>query len=296
MIRHLVIDERAAGERLDVVLAARLDTSRSRVQDWLRQGLITVDGVVRRASYLVSAGERCEVADEPAPEQPAAPPQLPIVYEDDDMVVVNKPAGLSVHGGNGRSHEATVADFARTISSDPDPERPGIVHRLDRDTSGLLVIAKSAEAKAKLQQQWQNRGVKKTYVALVVGRLEPPAAVIDLPLDRDPAHPTRRRAMTTGRPAVTRYETIASYPGYTYLRAFPETGRTHQLRVHLATLGHPIAGDIIYGPKVRPLGLMRQFLHASALELTTPSGQPLKLTCELPADLLAVRTAVARRL
>ena len=178
-----------------------------------------------------------------------------------------------------------MADFARLHTTDPDPDRPGIVHRLDRDTSGLVVLAKHPDAKSYLQQQFSSRSVHKTYLALVVGHLKPAEAVINLPLGRDPAHPLRRAVAPGGRAAVTRYRTLTSFPGYSLLEANPETGRTHQIRVHLASLGHPVAGDTTYGPPKRPLGLKRQFLHASKLNLATPSGQKLELESPLPLDL-----------
>jgi 23S rRNA pseudouridine1911/1915/1917 synthase len=222
-------------------------------------------------------------------------PDLPIVYEDDDILVVDKPAGIAAHHGSGTHGQPTLADFARAHTTDPDPDRPGIVHRLDRDTSGLMVIAKSAEAKLAMQKQFAGRSVHKTYRLLAVGRLEPEEAIINLPLDRDPAHPLRRAVVASGRDAVTRYRTIGNYPGYTLVEAFPETGRTHQIRVHFAAVGHPVAGDTLYGAPIHSLGLKRQFLHAAALEFDAPSGQHLRLTSELPADLAKVLRELEER-
>jgi 23S rRNA pseudouridine1911/1915/1917 synthase len=288
-MRHeLTVPAGAAAERLDVFLAAALGESRSQVQRWLKAGQVQVNGSVARASYEPVAGDQVVVEPAIAAVAPAAAPELPIVYEDADLLVIDKPAGLAVHGGNGRAGEPTVAEALRGRTTDPDPDRPGIVHRLDRDTSGLLVVAKSAAAKAQLQAQWRERQVAKTYLALVVGRLQSAEAVINLPLDRDPAHPTRRHVSPGGRPAITHYRTLAEYPGYTYVEARPETGRTHQLRVHFAALGHPIAGDVVYGPPKRPVGLMRQFLHATALSLVAPNGRRLELHSPLPADLSTV--------
>lgn len=292
MNRHLTVEERAAGTRLDVHVAAELAVSRTLVQRWLKAGGVQVNGRPARANYLVAAGDKISVTSFEVTVPRAAALELPVVYEDADLVVVDKPAGLAVHGGNGREAEATVADWARPRTTDSDPERPGIVHRLDRDTSGLLVVAKTPTAKAALQQLWRDRQVHKTYQLLVVGRLEPAEAVINMPLDRDPAHPTRRHVSTAGRPAVTRYRTLAALPGYTWVEAYPETGRTHQLRVHFAAVGHPIAGDVVYGSPRRPLGLKRQFLHATGLELRTPGGRELNLTSSLPADLQTVLTGL----
>jgi 23S rRNA pseudouridine1911/1915/1917 synthase len=290
--RNLTVGAGAAAQRLDVYLAAELGVSRSLVQRWLRAGAVTVNDQPVRASYLPESGDKVAVAVAPPTMAVASVLDLAIIYEDDDLFVIDKPAGLAAHGGNGRVGEATVADWARSRTTDPDSERPGIVHRLDRDTSGLLVIAKSAAAKEALQAEWRDRRVAKTYRLLAIGRVEPAEAVVNMPLDRDPAHPTRRRVSTAGRPAVTRYQTQATYPGYTYLEAYPETGRTHQLRVHFAALGHPVAGDIVYGSPRRPLGLERQFLHASRLAFTTPSGQAITVASDLPPDLAAVLTTL----
>lgn len=298
MKRLLTASDRAAGERLDAYLAVALGHTRSQIQRWLKANAVTVNGRLERSSYRLQAGDRLEVslpADADPIPAPTAP-ILPIVYQDADLLVVDKPAGLSAHPGNGHTTEATVADFARQYTTDPDPERPGLVHRLDRDTSGLLVIARTAAAKTALQQQWRHRAVHKTYQLLVVGRPEPAEAVIDLPLGPDPAHPLQRRVIPQGKPARTRYRTLAAYPGYTLLEAYPETGRTHQLRVHFAALGHPIAGDTLYGPPRRPLGLQRQFLHAVGLQFTGPSGQGVQLTSPLPSDLQAILTSLSGRL
>jgi 23S rRNA pseudouridine1911/1915/1917 synthase len=288
-VRHrLTVAEGAAVERLDVYLAAKLAISRSQVQKLIDAGSVKVNGDAEKARYLVESGDEI-VAELPEPRAyTAPPPNPPVVYEDEDIIVVDKPAGLAAHHGSGTEEESTVADFAREHTTDPDPDRPGIVHRLDRDTSGLLVLAKTADAKAFMQRQFAGRTVHKTYVALVVGRIEPAEAIVRLPLDRDPARPLRRAVVTTGREAVTRYRTTATYPGYTLVEANPETGRTHQIRVHFATLGHPVAGDTVYGPPQRPLGLTRQFLHAISLEFTAPSGQTVKFTSELPTELAQV--------
>ena len=291
MTRSLMVEAGAAPRRLDVYLAAQLERSRSQVAALVKRGAVLVDGQTVAVSHVIAPGQIIDVADSEvvAPVGPTPPPpDLPIVYEDDDMMVIDKPAGVVVHAGNGQALAGTVADFARSHSSDNDTDRPGIVHRLDKETSGLLVIAKTAAAKAILQQRWRDREVHKTYRLLAVGRISPPAARIDLPLDRDPAAPTRRAVRASGRPAATVYDTLATYPGYSYIEASPVTGRTHQLRVHFAAVGHPIAGDVVYGLKERQLGLERQFLHAAGLELVTPSGHELKLRSPLPADLTAV--------
>lgn len=295
MTKTLNVPEGAAAERLDVYLAAALKATRSHIQKLLQAGNITVNGHPERASYQIQPGDTIAITPPVIESQTAPAPELPIVYQDSDLLIIDKPAGLAMHPGRGLSGEPTVADFARLHTTDPDPERPGIVHRLDRDTSGLVILAKTTPAKHYLQQQFATRQVHKTYTLLTVGHPTPPEAIVRLPLDRDPAHPLQRAIVPGGREAITRYRTIASYPGFALLEANPETGRTHQIRVHLASLGHPVAGDTLYGPPKRPLGLSRQFLHASALEFTAPSGKHLKLTSPLPPDLRHVEQSLEKQ-
>jgi 23S rRNA pseudouridine1911/1915/1917 synthase len=298
VIRHVTVGEGAAAERLDVFLAKELKLARSRVQKLLAADEIRVNGASSRPSYAVQSGDSISVSVQPPEPLPPSDLQLPILYEDDDVMVVNKPAGLTVHPGNTRPNslvQPTVAGFMATRTSDPDTERPGIVHRLDRDTSGLLVLAKSAEAKAALQQQFRSRTVHKTYLLLTVGHPDPPAAEIRLPTGRHPNNPLKRTVITTGRPAVTRYRTLSDYQGYSLVEAKPETGRTHQLRVHFAAIGHPVAGDTTYGSARRPLHLKRQFLHAAEIEFTTPAGRRLHLSSPLPADLESTLQLLAKQ-
>jgi 23S rRNA pseudouridine1911/1915/1917 synthase len=278
-------DEGAAGERLDVFLAASLEVTRAQAQKLIKDGRVQVEGTEERAGYKIQSSNSIEVALPEALSMPIEAPELPILYEDDDLLVVDKPAGLTVHSGSGTAGQATAADFARSHTTDDDAERPGIVHRLDRDTSGLLIIAKTPDAKAYLQQQFQAHHVKKTYLLLVIGRLKPDEAVIRLPLSRHPLSGLRQTVTASGREAITRYRTLATYPGYSLVEATPETGRTHQLRVHFAALGHPIVGDTKYGPKIRPLGLARQFLHAASLNFTGPSGRSVSVASKLPRNL-----------
>jgi 23S rRNA pseudouridine1911/1915/1917 synthase len=286
--QHLTVGEGAATERLDVYLAAALDVTRSQAHRLITGGHVQVNEGTEKPSYLIVAGDLVEVEIPQVSVAQGEAPDLPIVYEDDDILVVDKPAGIAAHHGSGTAGQATLADFARQHTTDPDPDRPGIVHRLDRDTSGLIVIAKTAEAKLVMQAQFAGRSVHKTYRLLAVGRISPAEAIIRLPLDRDPAHPLKRAVVASGREAVTHYRTVANYPGYTLVEAQPETGRTHQIRVHFAALGHPVAGDTLYGAPVHALGLKRHFLHAAALEFTTPSGEHLRLTSDLPPDLAKV--------
>lgn len=276
------------GRRLDVVTAELAVVSRSRVQQWLYEGTLTVNGRSARPSMIVVPGDKIDIrasVASPSPAKPMTGVSLPIIFEDSDILVVDKPAGLAVHPTSPSDHQLTVADFARTRTSDPDADRPGIVHRLDRDTSGLLIVAKHPLAKAYLQQQFAARKVTKVYQALVIGRLDPLEAVIKLPIGRPRTDPTRRAVTASGRAAETAYRTLAAYSGYSLVDARPRTGRTHQLRVHFAALGHPIAGDTRYGQPRPPTGLSRQFLHAVAIEFEAPSGKRLSLQSALPDDL-----------
>ena len=288
-MNQFTISSEAAGERLDVLVAAVTNLPRSQAQRRIKAGFITVNSKSSKASYITMAADII-IIDAPPAEvvPPVTIPDLRIVYMDEDLLVIDKPAGLTVHAGTGTAGQATVADFARLYSSDPDTERPGIVHRLDRDTSGLMIIARHVGAKTFLQDQFRHHNVTKTYRLMAFGRVEPDEAIIKLPIGRDPARPLRRAINTHGRPASTSYRTLESLPGYTYLEAQPKTGRTHQLRVHFAAIGHPIAGDITYGSPgadEKRLGLTRQFLHAYKLEFTGPAGQAISLTSPLPPDL-----------
>ena len=289
MSQELAAGPEAAGERLDLFLASRTPLSRSRAKALIDQGKVLVNGRPKTAKYPVAQSDQISVQlpSGPASQVPAAAPKLPVVYEDDDVLIIDKPAGLVVHPGAGTPlGQATVADFARLNSTDTDTDRPGIVHRLDRDTSGLMMIARTGEAKHYLQRALAQRLIHKTYLALVVGRLNPSEATIDLPLGRDPRHRLRQAVVPTGRPSLTVYTTRATYPGFTLVQARPLTGRTHQLRVHFAATGHPIAGDSTYGQSSdAPGGLSRQFLHATRLELTGPHGQAIVANSPLPDDL-----------
>lgn len=288
MTRRFTAKQGATLGRLDVYLAAVTGEPRSALQRLIKADLVTINGLPQRGSYKVVSGDKIEILDPPPAEPEPFTLKLPILYKDDDVVIIDKPAGLSVHPGNGRQTEATVASFAKTITTDIDGDRPGIVHRLDRDTSGVLVIARSTAAKLFLQNEWQSHRVAKTYQLLTIGGVRPVEATIDLPIGRDPSRPTRRRVMPGGRASKTRYKVLADYIGYTLVEAYPETGRTHQLRVHFAATGHPVAGDTTYGTPKRVLGLKRQFLHASSLSIIVPSGKTVTVSSPLPPDLQAV--------
>jgi 23S rRNA pseudouridine1911/1915/1917 synthase len=209
--------------------------------------------------------------------------ELPIVYEDDNVLVINKPSGILTHSKGAVNEEFTVADYVKSKTTDgADGNRPGIVHRLDRDTSGILIAAKNTETKHLLQKQFQDRKAKKTYYAIVRGVPRQPEANIDLPLGRDPKAPSRFRVDPSGKPAQTHYKVLETKGVYTLLELKPITGRTHQLRVHLSYIGVPIAGDIWYGGGKSPIG--RLCLHAKSLEITIPTSDRRVFEAPLPED------------
>lgn len=289
-IRKLEVLAEAAGVRVDRFLAEQLpDLSRSAAQRLLEQGQVTADGTPVKKNQLVSAGQRLEVAlPDPAPIE-ALPQNIPlnIVYEDDSVVVVNKPRGMVVHpaAGNpdGTLVNALLYHCGESLSGIGGAFRPGIVHRIDKDTSGLLVVAKNDRAHQCLSAQLKDRSLSRTYEAVVIGHLREDRGSVDAPLDRNPKDRKKMAVVPDGRGAVTHYEVIARYPGYTHVRCKLETGRTHQIRVHMAYLGHPVAGDPVYGPKRDVTGLHGQCLHARALRFLHPeTGEQIEVSCPLP--------------
>ncbi len=278
-----------AGERLDVFLA-RTAGSRSAAQRLIEGGAVLVDGEPKAKRHAVRPGERVSVGELAADAQPEAPPaEFAIAYEDDHLIVVDKPAGVVVHPGAGHRSGTLVQALAGRVAGGPDPERPGVVHRLDRDTSGLLVLARSDDVHADLQAALQRREIVREYLALVEGRPGARRGTIDAPLGRDTRVRTRMSTDTDeGREAVTHFEVERYLDAATLLRVRLETGRTHQIRAHMKAIGHPVLGDPEYG---RPgaLGLRRQFLHATRLAFDHPvTGKRLDLTSPLPPDLQAV--------
>ena len=278
------------GQRLDAFLAQRLpDLSRARIQRLIAEGRVTVDAERVRPSRRLAAGQTVVVAL-PAPTSDALEPQpapLSVVHEDADLVVVDKPPGLTVHPAAGQP-DGTLANAL--VAHYPDvadiggPGRAGIVHRLDKGTSGLLVAAKNEASHDGLTAQFKDRLVSKRYVALVVGSPSEERAVIDAPVGRHPRQRQRMAVVSDGRPAATPYRVLERYRGYTLVEASPKTGRTHQVRVHFASIGHPLAGDATYGRRLPELD--RQFLHAAFLAFRHPrSGETVEVRSELPADL-----------
>ena len=284
----LEVPAAAEGERLDQFLAAALG-SRSQAQRAIDDGRVTVDGASRPKRHRVATGERIEVAvvEVPAGAESADVP-FAIVYEDDDLLIVDKPAGVVVHPARGHRGATLSEALAGRAAGGDEPGRAGIVHRLDKDTSGLLVVAKSDEAHRALQEAIRARELRREYLALVEGCPPARTGTIDAPIGRDRRVRTRRSTDTDEpREARTHFTLEQAFADYALLRVVLETGRTHQIRVHLEAIGHPVAGDPEYGtPGV--LGLERQFLHAARLAFTHPiSGEPIDVSSPLPPDLAA---------
>ncbi|MDE3094609.1 MAG: RluA family pseudouridine synthase [Chloroflexota bacterium] len=293
---ELVADAR--GERLDVFVARRLPhLTRSRARRLTDDGRVRVDGRPAKGSLRLEAGQRV-VVEVPAPSPATARPEdiaLDVIYEDDDLLVVNKPAGMTVHPAPG--HPAAtlvnaVLAHCDDLSGIGGVLRPGIVHRLDRDTSGLILVAKDDAAHHALALQLKERRVEKTYLALVEGTPRPAEGVIDAPVARDPRNRQRMAVVEGGREAVTAYRVVERLRGVSLVEARPKTGRTHQIRVHLAAIGHPVVGDRVYG-HASPL-VARQFLHAWRIAFTHPrTGARMELEAPLAEDLRAA-LALAR--
>ncbi len=285
---ELVVEPEAAGERLDVYLA-RAAGARAAAQRLIAAGRVLVDGEPRAKRHTVAAGERVTIAPAdgaPAPDVPDAP--YAVAYEDEHLLVIDKPAGVVVHPARGHEAGTLAQALAGRAAGGEDPRRAGIVHRLDRDTSGLLVVARTEPAHAALKEQLRRREITREYLALVEGRPAARAGTIDAALGRDRRIRTRVSTDTDEpRPAVTHFEVEQPLTGFTLLRVRLETGRTHQIRAHLLAIGHPVAGDRDYG-RSGLLGLTRQFLHAERLAFRHPvTGEPVDVRSPLPGDLRA---------
>ena len=267
--------------RLDIYLSTKFDTtiSRSLWQKYIKAGYVSVNNKVATTPKF-EVDETDEIALN-LPEKEQADVDLPILYEDDDVIVVNKPSGLLTHAKGGLSDEPTVAEIIRPKTSfATDTDRPGIVHRLDRDTSGLLIIAKNPESAAHLQRQFAERTAKKTYIAITNGKPKLNAAKIDLPIGRNPSAPSTFRIDPNGKPAQTTYHVLAENDAQSLVELKPTTGRTHQLRVHLAHLNAPILGDRVYGKSSD----CRMMLHAQKLEVALPSGERKVFEAAIPDE------------
>ncbi len=299
-VRTVRVPDGTAG-RIDRFVADATGLSRSHVQKLISAGRLTVDGVPVRANALVAPGSEVRLdVPEPVALDLAPAPDIPlrIVYEDDDLLIVDKPAGLVVHPSHGHHDGDTLVNalLARAGGSEyggiAGVARPGIVHRLDRDTSGLLMVAKHDAAQQSLMAQLKARRIRKTYQALVAGSVAAAVGRIEAPIGRDPKHRTRMAVVPDGRASVTGYRVRERFVGWTLLELDLVTGRTHQIRVHLDAIGHPVAGDPVYGTGTSrrgPDGLHRLFLHAWRLELAAPGdGHLIRATAPLPGELEAV--------
>jgi 23S rRNA pseudouridine1911/1915/1917 synthase len=289
-----------AGRRLDLFVAERIPAlSRTRIQELVREGNVRVDGRIAKASYRIAAGEAIEVEVLPRPALVAEPEDLPIelLLVDDDFVIVNKPAGMVVHAGAGHARGTLVNALLHRLgklSGAGGALRPGIVHRLDKETSGAMVVARNDAAHENIAGQFRSRNVRKVYLALVHGKMPRDSGTITLPISRDPHRRTRMTARgRTGRPAQTDWRVIERLDRCTLVEAVLHTGRTHQIRAHFAALGHPVVGDTLYGapsnlragPRTLPL-LERNFLHAARIGFSHPSsGAWVEVRAPLPKDL-----------
>lgn len=289
------------GWRVDKYVAEYVPSlSRSRIQQLIEEGLLTINGEAVKVSQRVKRGDEVVLHLPPDGEESLVPQPMPliVVYEDADLLVVDKPAGLVVHPAPGHRQGTLVNALLARYPDLPVDEtsRPGIVHRLDKDTSGLIIVAKHEQARGELQRQFKAGAVDKVYLALVEGIVEPEQGIIEAPLGRDPRDRKRMAVVPgRGRAAVTEYGVLEQVGDRTLLEVRPRTGRTHQVRVHLAFIGHPVVGDRVYGHRKQPLRTERQFLHAHGLRFRLPSsGEPIELVSELPEDLSAVLDALRR--
>lgn len=285
------------GARLDVFVASHSLLSRNKVQEMLKEGMITLNGSPAKPSTKLDIGDVVEVVA-PSPDIIELEPQdlsLKVVYQDSDLIVVDKPAGVPTHPAPGHP-DRTLVNGILALRPDLRREegnvRPGIVHRLDKDTSGLIVVAISDRAHASLSEQLQRRTMVKKYLALVEGTITPATGLVDAPIARDPRNRQRMAVVSNGREARTRYRVLEHIAGYTLVELTLETGRTHQIRVHLSAIGYPIVGDPVYGKKSKrsaDLGCERQFLHSYILGFNRPSdNQYVEFKSEVPPDLQEV--------
>ena len=293
--RTLQVNPEDAGARLDAWLACRLpDVTRSAAARLCEEGRVCSAGRPLAKNHRLTGAETVSVAlPDPAPIE-AAPEDIPldVVYEDDDVIVVNKPKGLVVHPAPGHPDgtlvNALLHHCGDSLSGIGGALRPGIVHRIDRDTSGLLIAAKNDFAHQRLSAQLQDHTLSRVYRCIVVGNLREDAGTVDAPIGRCPADRKKMAVVAGGRPAVTHWTVLERLPGHTYVECRLETGRTHQIRVHMASIGHPILGDTVYGSKKPVPGLQGQCLHAVGLRFLHPrTGEAVELWCELPEEFQA---------
>lgn len=281
-MKQIIVDELEVGKRIDVLVGEHMTRlSRAFVRKLCDDGKVTIAKKPMKAGYKVREGDFIFVDYDESELDHVPSIDLPVLYEDNDCVVINKPAGVLTHAQGALSTEATVASFLRDKLQDLEGARGGIVHRLDRATSGVIICAKNQAALSFMQKQFQQRKTKKTYMAIVKGHLKLKEAVIDMPIERNPKAPATFRVGINGKSATTQYKVIQESKDYSLIEMKPLTGRTHQLRVHMAEQGHPIVGDPLYGN-----GSFgdRLFLHALSLEITTPDRERRTFTAPLPKE------------
>jgi 23S rRNA pseudouridine1911/1915/1917 synthase len=294
--RSLPVPEGLDGERVDAALSRLLGLSRSKAADLVAAGAVRLDGAVPAKSERVASGAWLEVdlPDPPPPVEirPEMVDGLVVRYDDDDVVVVDKPVGVAAHPSPGWTGPTVVGGLAGAgfrVATSGAAERQGIVHRLDVGTSGCMVVAKSERAYSSLKDQFRDRTVEKVYHAVVQGHPDPLRGTVDAPIDRHPTHDYRWAVVSGGKPSVTHYETLEAFPGASLLEVHLETGRTHQIRVHMSALRHPCVGDLTYGADpalAARLGLQRQWLHAVRLAFDHPAdGHRVVVTSPYPVDL-----------
>lgn len=301
---RLTVTSEEAGQRADSLLARRLEgLTRSAAARLLEEGRVTDRGRPAAKNLRVQPGQVLEV-QLPEPEEPEARPQnipLDVVYEDQDVIVVNKPTGMVVHPAPGHPDgtlvNALLYHCGESLSGIGGQKRPGIVHRIDRDTSGLIIAAKNDAAHLALAAQLADHTLARTYECLAVGNFREDSGTVDAPIGRSRSDRKKMAVVAEGRPAVTHWEVLARYPGVTHLRCRLETGRTHQIRVHLAYIGHPILGDTVYGNRKPVPGLTGQCLHATGLRFLHPrTGRPVELTCPRPEEFERMLAKLQKRI
>ncbi len=273
-----IVTEDEVGERLDVIAVRHINTSRAFIKKLSDENKITVNNTHEKAGYKLRDGDKILIDFNPAELEQIPDIEIPILYEDDDCLVINKPIGILTHSKGAYNPEATVATFLRSRIKNMEGDRAGIVHRLDRATSGVMMCAKNPEALHWLQKQFSIRKVRKIYAAIVQGNFETEHAVIDMPIERNPKAPATFRVGSNGKEAITEYFVEKSSDKYSRVKLTPKTGRTHQLRVHMKQIGHPIVGDMMYGGEPAD----RLYLHAEALEITLPNRERKIFSAPVP--------------
>jgi 23S rRNA pseudouridine1911/1915/1917 synthase len=276
-------DDTTEKTRLDAFVMHVFEVTRSQAQKLIKEGLVLLNNKLEKPKYLLEAGDEVVLMKE-TPKQKFV---IPIIHEDKDLLVINKPAGVSAHPAPGEKELTVTEYFKNKLKFETDDERNGVVHRLDKGTSGVMILAKNEKAQETLKKLFKNRKVEKTYLAVIEGHMEPKAGTINIAIERDQKHREKMTVSKAGKEAVTEFATINIYDKYSLLKLNPKTGRTHQIRVHLSALGHPIVGDLRYGKASKLIG--RIFLHAEKAELKYP-GRKERLTfeAELPKELKEV--------